>query len=170
LPRTLSVNLTHPRDWIIGVDRSDTRLDICQRRRDGSQRTDYQVANTPEALHAWVQSWPALEPGTARCLAFEQPCRQLIGFFHTEVCEGRVRLYALNPHTPHTPMAMRQAFTPSLDKTDARDVTAIADVLAHHEDKLARWLRLRGVRRRIAGCRLISTWSHYSFSILGTQS
>ena len=109
-------------------------------------------------------------PPAARCLAFEQPCRQLIGFFHTEVCEGRVRLYALNPHTPHTPMAMRQAFTPSLDKTDARDVTAIADVLAHHEDKLARWLRLRGVRRRIAGCRLISTWSHYSFSILGTQS
>jgi transposase len=137
LTRTLAVSSAHPHDWIIGIDRSDTRLDVCQRRRDGSERSDYQVANTPEALHAWVQSWPALEPGTARCIAFEQPCRQLIGFFHTEVSEGRVRLYALNPQTP---MAMRKAFTPSLDKTDARDANAIADVLAHHEDKLARWL------------------------------
>lgn len=126
----------HPKDWIIGIDRSDTRLDVHQRRRDGTQRTHYQVPNTPEALHAWIASWPALDPHTTRCIAFEQPCRQLIGLFHHEVSQGHLRLYALNPHTPQ---AIRQAFTPSHDKTDQRDATAIAEVLAHHEDKLTRW-------------------------------
>lgn len=133
---TATVLPMHPRDWLLGIDRSDTRLDIRQCRRDGSQASDCQIANTPEALRAWVQSWPALEPGTARAIAFEQPCRQLLGFFHTQASEGSVRLCALNPHTPQ---AMRQAFAPSHDKTDVRDTAAITDVLRHHEDELARW-------------------------------
>lgn len=123
-------------DWIIAIDRSDATLDICQCRRDGSQRRDYQVANTPEALRAWVESWPALEPGRRRLIGFEQPCRQLLGFFHSLVAEGKIVLYALNPHTPQ---AIRRAFTPSNDKSDVRDAAAIAEVLASHEEKIARW-------------------------------
>lgn len=123
-------------DWIIAIDRSDAALDICQRRRDGSQASDYQIANTPEALRAWVDTWPALEPGQQRLIGFEQPCRQLLAFFHGLVTERKVVLYALNPHTPQ---AMRRAFTPSNDKSDVRDAAAIADVLASHEDKIARW-------------------------------
>lgn len=123
-------------DWIIGIDRSDATLDICQLRRDGGEPSDYQVANTPEALRAWVESWPALEAGQHRIIGFEQPCRQLLGFFHSQVVEGKIRLYALNPHTPQ---ALRRAFTPSNDKSDARDAAAIAEALASHEAKIARW-------------------------------
>ncbi len=123
-------------DWIIAIDRSDATLDISQRRRDGRAASDFQIANTPEALRSWVESWPALEPGTRRLVAFEQPCRQLLGFFHPLVVEEKVVLYALNPHTPQ---ALRRAFTPSNDKSDVRDAAAIAEVLASHEDKIARW-------------------------------
>ncbi|HCN29196.1 MAG TPA: IS110 family transposase [Verrucomicrobiales bacterium] len=140
-PTTTTALPAHPRDWILGIDRSDTRLDVRQCRRDGSEASDYQVANTPEALQQWLASWPLLESGTTRVIAFEQPCRQLLGFFHRHVLTGRVRLYALNPSTP---TAMRRAFTPSNDKTDLRDATAIADVLRHHEDKLIRWLHRPG--------------------------
>jgi transposase len=123
-------------DWIIAIDRSDATLDICQRRRDGGEASDFQIANTPESLRAWVESWPALEPGSRRLVAFEQPCRQLLGFFHPLIMEEKIVLYALNPHTPQ---ALRRAFTPSNDKSDVRDAAAIAEVLASHEDKITRW-------------------------------
>ena len=117
-----------------------------QRRRDGTEATTDAIANTPAALRQWLASWPALEPGAARIIGFEQPCRQLLTFFHTLADEGKIRLYALNPMTP---AAMRHAFTPSRDKTDTRDAQAIADVLTHHEDRLTPWQPPGELTRRL---------------------
>lgn len=136
----------HPRDWIIAIDRSDARLDIVQRRRDGTEPSTSALENTPAALRQWTAAWPPAAPGTARVIGFEQPCRQLLAFFHDLAASGQIRLYALNPLTP---ASLRQAFTPSRDKSDTRDALAIAEVLARHEDRLTPWQPAGELTRRL---------------------
>ncbi len=82
-------------DLVIGMDRSDLKIDLCERNADGSIRED-QVANTPEVLHEWLQGLAAqAQAGKKIALAFEHPSRQLLQIL---ACYHRFDLFNQSSH------------------------------------------------------------------------
>ncbi|HEY5753709.1 MAG TPA: hypothetical protein VIT21_11215, partial [Chthoniobacterales bacterium] len=87
--------MTHTFALIIGIDRSDTRLDIATLDPATQCATAHIVSTDPAAMLRWFEHQRQLLPAQARIgVAFEEPATNLIVFFSQFV---DVSLYPLNP-------------------------------------------------------------------------
>ena len=129
---------------VIGIDRSDAKIDICRRERDGSKSAS-QISTAPEQLHKWMSALIEEHPESgAIAVAFEQPSRSMLAFLGAY--HGQITIYALNPATP---AKFREAFCTSRCKDDVTDAETIADLVAHHSTLLRPWHPQGELSRRL---------------------
>lgn len=117
---------------VIGIDRSDSRLDICL--QQSGQASEYlALDNTPEVLAQWLITLHQRFEGQCLALCFEQPAGALL---HQLADCHFVHLYAINPLTL---ARYRQTFTTSRAKDDRRDARCLMELVRDHRDKLTPW-------------------------------
>lgn len=145
--------VTMPADYAlyIGIDWGDRKHDLCSWDPVTQERTYHELAHTPDALHAWVDTLHQRYPGRPIAVAVEQTTGSLFNFL---VDDALLDLYPVNPVTV---ARYRGAFHPSGAKDDPTDADLILDVLTthgakltplHRDDPLTRTLQLLTRKRR----------------------
>ena len=127
------MNTSPPYDLVIGLDRSDTRADLCLINTHTGQRRVEIIATAPEALWEWLLQLRQQHPQARVGLGLEQPAVHLIPF---------LEIYAwitLHPINPITLQKYREAFVTSRAKDDTKDAEYLADLLLTHHAKLPVW-------------------------------
>jgi len=96
---------------VVGIDRSDRTLDICERAHDG--HCDHSVISTkPSDLHQWWVGLRERFPGRI-AVAFEQPSINLLAFF-----EGKpVDVFAFNPSSTYSYRQSQRVLRARTDST-----------------------------------------------------
>lgn len=119
---------------LIGIDRSDSHLDLCVLDTEGNILTQSRISSAPEELFPWVESLRELLPAnTIAALCIEQPCQNLVHFF------GRfdhLQLFLLNPAVLKK---YRESLGPSRAKDDRRDAHALALLLHERRSRMQPW-------------------------------
>jgi transposase len=128
-----TMNLPHPYDLVIGLDRSDKKADLCLITTATGQRRSALIDTAPEALWKWLAQLRQQYPQGRVALCLEQPAVHLISFL--EAYEW-ITLYPINPITLQK---YREAFVTSRAKDDAKDADYLADLLLTHHAKLKPW-------------------------------
>ena len=123
-----------PYDLVIGLDRSDTKADLCLIDLRTGQHTPQTVQTAPEALHQWLTQLRAQYPHARVAIALEQPALNLIGFLEPV---DWITLYAINPLSLQK---FREAFVTSRAKDDTKDAEYLAELLLAHHAKLKAWM------------------------------
>lgn len=123
-----------PYDLVIGLDRSDTKADLCLIDTQSGQRTQQTLDTAPEALQQWLTRLRQAHPHAQVAIALEQPALNLMAFL--EPVEW-ISLYALNPITLQK---FREAFVTSRAKDDTKDATYLAELILAHHQKLPLWV------------------------------
>jgi transposase len=127
------MNTPHPYDLVIGLDRSDTKADLCLIDTHTDQRRSVVIDTAPEALWEWLLELRQQYPEARVGLCLEQPAVHLIAFLETYAW------ITLHPINPITLQKYREAFVTSRAKDDTRDADYLADLLLSHQAKLAAW-------------------------------
>jgi transposase len=127
------MNTHHPYDLVIGLDRSDTKADLCLIDTPSGQRRNVVIDTAPEALWEWLLELRQQYPEARVGLCLEQPAVHLIGFLEAYTW------ITLHPINPITLQKYREAFVTSRAKDDTRDADYLADLLLSHQAKLAAW-------------------------------
>ncbi len=127
------MNLPHPYDLIIGLDRADKKADLCLIDTATHQRHSLTIDTSPEALWQWLLDLRQRHPNARVGLCLEQPAGHLIGFL--EAYEW-ITLFPINPITLQK---YREAFVTSRAKDDTKDADYLADLLLSHHSKLKAW-------------------------------
>ena len=124
---------THPYDLVIGLDRSDRKVDLhlIDTRTGNAQKQT--VATSPEALHAWLAQLRLDHPQERVAICLEQPAANLIVFLETY---SWITLYPINPISLQK---FRETFVTSRAKDDGKDAQYLAELLLSHPDKLKPW-------------------------------
>lgn len=118
----------------IGIDRSDTRLDVClQEYTNSAPLETFALDNKPEALQNWLGELNCRFDGRCVAVCFEQPAGALL---HQLCGTGFLSLYPINPLTL---ARYRQTFTTSRAKDDRRDARCLLEIVRDHRDKLTLW-------------------------------
>ena len=118
-------------DLLIGIDRSDSRLDIATCDPVTGQTAAHTVSTDPAALRGWFERQRAALPSHAHvAVAFEQPATNLLVFFSQF---AGVTLYPLNPAAVRS---YCKSFALSGAHTDTTDAAMIARYLAHYHSHL----------------------------------
>jgi transposase len=122
-----------PYDRIIGLDRSDTKADLCLiDTRTGARRT-LTIDTQPEALWEWLAQLRQQYPEARVGLCLEQPAGHLIPFLEAYAW------LTLHPINPITLQKYREAFVTSRAKDDTKDAEYLADLLLNHHAQLPVW-------------------------------
>lgn len=128
-----SMNLSHPYDLVIGLDRSDRKADLHTiDTRTGAVRKQT-IDTAPERLHGWLAQLRGEHPQARVAVSLEEPAANLM------LCLEKyewVTLYALNPVTLQK---FREAFVTSRAKDDGKDAQYLAELLVTHHGKLKAW-------------------------------
>ena len=127
------MNTLHSYDLIIGLDRSDTKADLCLIETGSGHRHTAIIATTPEALREWLLDLRKQYPEARVGICLEQPAGHLIPFL--EVYEW----ITLHPINPISLQKYRETFVTSRAKDDTKDAEYLADLLFSHPDKLPIW-------------------------------
>ena len=127
------MNTSHPYDLVIGLDRSDTKADLCLIDTLTGQRRSVVIDTAPEALWEWLLELRQQYPEARVGLCLEQPAVHLIAFLEAYAW------ITLHPINPITLQKYREAFVTSRAKDDTRDADYLADLLLSHQAKLAAW-------------------------------
>ena len=122
-----------PYDLVIGLDRSDTKADLCFIDTHSGRQWTQTLDTSPESLHQWLAQLRRQYPHARVALALEQPALNLLGFLEPV---DWITLYAINPITLQK---FREAFVTSRAKDDTKDAQYLAELLFTHHDKLPRW-------------------------------
>lgn len=131
-------------DYIIAIDRSDAKLDVCTVLNDPEADPDIeQVENSPEALSGWLKQLEPLFPGLRAAVIFEQPAADLLAFFSS-------RDVALYPINPKILAKFREAFVSSRAKDDQLDCLMLSELLLSHSSKLSEYSPDGAECRRVA--------------------
>jgi transposase len=119
---------------VIGLDRSDQKVDLCQ--LGGSQAATHcsTVSTSPEALLSWVVNLRKDHPVGRIALCLEAPAGNLLAFFATHA--PWLELYPVNPLTLKR---FRETFVLSRANDDGKDALYLARLLQSHSDQLRRW-------------------------------
>lgn len=129
----------------IGIDRSDSHLDLCLLQTDGKVLKQHRIPSDPESLAPWVESIRELLPGdTTAALCIEQPCQNLVHFF------GRfdhLRLFLVNPAMLKK---YRESLSDSRAKDDRRDARALAQLVLERHTRLEVWAPADDTARRLS--------------------
>lgn len=131
-------------DYIIAIDRSDAKLDVCTVLNDPEADPDIEeVENSPEALAEWLERLQPLFPGLRPAVIFEQPAADLLAFFSAR----EVALYPINPKIL---AKFREAFVSSRAKGDQLDCLMLSELLLSHSGKLSEYAPDSANCRRVA--------------------
>jgi len=88
------MNTSHPYDLVIGLDRSDTKADLCLIDPRTGQRRSEIIATAPEALWEWLLELRQQHPQARVGLCLEQPAVHLIPFLEAY---DWITLHPINP-------------------------------------------------------------------------
>ena len=132
-----------PYDLVIGLDRSDTKADLCLIDTRSGQRRRVVIDTAPEALWEWLLELRQQYPEARVGLCLEQPAVHLIGFLES------YPWITLHPINPITLQKYREAFVTSRAKDDTRDADYLADLLWNHQSKLPVWTPQDGATRAV---------------------
>ena len=127
------MNISHPYDLVIGLDRSDKKADLHLITTATGQRRSQTIDTAPEALWEWLLELRQQYPQARVGLCLEQPAVHLISFLEAYDWIG------LHPVNPITLQKFREAFITSRAKDDTRDAEFLAELLLTHHDKLPLW-------------------------------
>jgi transposase len=118
----------------IGIDRSDTSIDICSLDASGETSAQAKISTAPESLLPWVRELEkSLPQGHTIALCIEQPCQNLIHFFSqfAFLC-----LYLVNPAVIKK---YRESLSASRAKDDRRDAHTLALFVFERHARLQPW-------------------------------
>lgn len=127
------MNPPPPYDLVIGLDRSDTKADLCLLETRTGQRRSVVLDTAPEALWEWLRQLRQQHPDARVGLCLEQPAGHLIPFLEAYAW------ITLHPINPITLQKYREAFVTSRAKDDTKDAAYLADLLLTHQAKLPVW-------------------------------
>lgn len=129
----------------IGIDRSDSHLDLCVLDADGTILKQHRVPTAPETLAPWVgQLRRQLSDGATAALCIEQPCQNLVNFF------GRFPFLSLFLVNPAMLKKYRESLSASRAKDDRRDAHALARLVFERHDRMEPWSPADDTARRLA--------------------
>ena len=110
--------------YFIGIDRSDTTIDICTLNQASKTIKQAKINSSPESLQQWVnQLIQQLKEQETIALCIEQPCQNLVNFFSQF---PQLVIYLENPSVIKK---YRESLSPSRAKDDKRDAAAIAQYI-----------------------------------------
>jgi transposase len=118
--------------WI-GLDWADRQHEICLQAADSAPAEHSSVAQTPEALEAWMQQLRQRFPFGFLALAVEQSRGPVI------YALMKYDFLLLYPVPPKMLADYRQAFTSSRAKSDFHDSRLLLELLRCHRDRLRLW-------------------------------
>jgi transposase len=119
---------------VIGLDRSDCQVDLCQFETPFSEPVSTTVSTSPEALRDFFLQLRADFPKGRIGLCLEQPAGNLLAFF--ESYAPWLEVYPVNPLTLKR---FRETFVLSRANDDGKDALYLARLLCAHADQLRRW-------------------------------
>jgi transposase len=122
-------------DLVIGLDRSDRKLNLHQLDLQTHQEQSRVLSTDPAALQAWAAKLRCAFPNHRVAVVFEQPANNLIGFL------SRYDWITLYPINPISLQKFREAFVVSRANDDAKDATFLARLLAAHGQQFRAWSR-----------------------------
>jgi len=122
-----------PYDLILGLDRADTKADLCLIETATGQRRTAVVDTAPEALCEWLADLRQQHPAARVGLCLEQSAVHLIPFLEAYAW------ITLHPINPITLQKYREAFVTSRAKDDTKDAEYLADLLLNHHAQLPVW-------------------------------
>jgi hypothetical protein len=122
-----------PFDLVIGLDRSDRKVDVHLLDLSSGQEQSATVATDPNALQVWATELRQRFPKHRVALLFEQPANNLIAFF------SRFDWITLYPINPISLQKFRESFVVSRAKDDSLDAKFMAHLLAHHWSQFRPW-------------------------------
>jgi transposase len=134
----------HPYEVVIGVDRSDKKIDVHLIDTCSGEARRTKIASTPQALRGWLLEVRQAHPEGSVALCLEQPASNLIVFF--EAFSEWLRLFPVNPLTLKR---FREAFKTSRANDDTRDAEYLARLLLHHHGELRPWQVEKPTTRRL---------------------
>jgi transposase len=120
-------------DLVIGMDRSDRKVDLHLLDRSASTEESATLATDPAALQAWATDLRQRYPQHRVAIVFEQPANNLIGFL------SRYDWITLYPINPISLQKFRETFVVSRAKDDAKDAAFLARLLATHGREFRPW-------------------------------
>jgi transposase len=129
---------------LIGLDWADQKHDVCLLVPGQTQPERLVLANTPEAITAWVQQLRQRFGGHPVAIALE---KTRSGFLHTLMQYDFLVLYPLNAAAV---ARYRQAFATSRAKDDPTDAELLADLLAKHSGEFRHWKPDSATTRELA--------------------
>ena len=119
---------------IIGLDRSDQKVDLCQLSGAASAPRCFTVSTAPEALLSCFEDLRASHPEGRIALCLEAPAGNLLAFFASHA--PWLEIYPVNPVTLKR---FRETFVLSRANDDGKDALYLARLLQSHFDLLRRW-------------------------------
>lgn len=117
----------------VGIDRSDSWLDLTVEAADGQLLGQRQITRCPAKWKQWLLALHRQCAGGKIAVCFEQPAANLIAFFSEFAF---VEVFAINPTTLN---AYRKAFVSSGAKDDDTDSHWLAKFLRQHHGELRPW-------------------------------
>ena len=117
--------------YFIGIDRSDTTIDICKLDKAGITIEQDKIPSAPESLILWVKKLLLqIKEQDTIALCIEQPCQNLVNFFSQF---SQLALYLENPSVIKK---YRESLSASRAKDDKRDAAAIAQYIFERHQRL----------------------------------
>jgi transposase len=120
-------------DLVIGLDRSDRKVDLYLIETATSQHRSQTVPSSPEALRQWLLDLRQQHPQARTALCLEQPASHLIPFLETY---SWITLYPINPISLQK---YRETFVTSRARDDGADAQYQAEIILNHPDKFKPW-------------------------------
>jgi transposase len=137
------MNLSHPYDLVIGLDRSDKKADLHLITTATGQGRSQVIDTAPEALWEWLLQLRQQHPRARVGLCLEQPAVHLMVFLES------YDWITLHPVNPITLQKYREAFVTSRAKDDTKDAFYLAQLLLSHHDQLKAWTPEDGATRAV---------------------
>ena len=132
----LHMHLPEPSfDLVIGMDRSDRKVNLHQLDLLSHQEHSSVLSTDPAALQTWAADLRERFPKHRAAVVFEQPANNLIGFL------SRYDWITLYPINPISLQKFRETFVVSRANDDAKDATFLARLLATHGREFRPWSR-----------------------------
>jgi transposase len=119
---------------VIGLDRSDGKVDLCELDPASGQRLSSTVSTSPETLRSYFNSLRERLAQGRIGLCLEQPAGNLMAFFASYT--PWLEIYPVNPLCLKR---FRESFVLSRANDDGKDALYLARLLAAHADQMRRW-------------------------------
>jgi len=117
----------------VGIDRSDTKLDIAYMDPQGNTTHLTKISTRPEGLLEWVQALRGANPDGQIAICIEQPCANIASFL------GQFDFIDLFLVNPFLIKRYRESFHTARPKDDKKDARCIAQFLLERFRKLTPW-------------------------------